>query len=352
MRWRNGLATLWSRSLSGRRRSLGDVVGHGRDSNYRLRRAETDFTPKRAVCSSSSKSSTISKRRTNGVHVFQCSDQLGIVATISEQIARRGANILNVDIYIDFDNGSPVFYSRSEFSFDPMQWPRDTMQEDFAEISRHFKAQTSIVRVPGIDESMKTVILASRQDHCLVDLLHRWQDGGLPAHISAVISNHDRGPNTHVGRFLDRHGIPYHYLPTARANKKEEEILELVTDTDFLVLARYMQVLSPDFLTRYGKDIINIHHGLLPSFKGANPYRQAYQSGVKLIGATAHFVTQELDSGPIIEQMVDRVSHRDTLHSFALRSENLEKQCLAKAIKYYCEHRIIRYSSNKTIIFS
>ncbi|KAG6547838.1 hypothetical protein Mapa_010655 [Marchantia paleacea] len=290
-------------------------------------------------------------RRLHGVHVFQCSDQLGIVANISQNIARRGANILNVDIYIDFDNGSPVFYSRSEFSFDPLQWPRDVMEEDFAEIAHLFKAQKSLVRVPECDEDMKMAVLASWQDHCLVDLLHRWQEGELPAQIGAVISNHSRGPNTHVVRFLERHGIPYHYLPTTKSDKREGEIVELVRDTDFLVLARYMQVLSPTFLRSYGKDIINIHHGLLPSFKGANPYRQAYQAGVKLIGATSHFVTEELDDGPIIEQMVDRVSHRDTLTTFAMKSENLEKQCLAKAIKYYCEKRIVRYSGNKTIVF-
>ncbi|BBN11188.1 formyltetrahydrofolate deformylase [Marchantia polymorpha subsp. ruderalis] len=278
-------------------------------------------------------------------------DQLGIVANISQNIARRGANILNVDIYIDFDNGSPVFYSRSEFSFDPLQWPRDVMEEDFAEIAHIFKAQKSLVRVPECDENLKMAVLASWQDHCLVDLLHRWQEGELPAQIGAVISNHSRGPNTHVVRFLERHGIPYHYLPTTKSDKREGEIVELVKDTDFLVLARYMQVLSSTFLRSYGKDIINIHHGLLPSFKGANPYRQAYQAGVKLIGATSHFVTEELDDGPIIEQMVDRVSHRDTLTTFAMKSENLEKQCLAKAIKYYCEKRIVRYSGNKTIVF-
>lgn len=185
----------------------------------------------------------------------------------------------------------------------------------------------------------------------MIDLLHRWQERELPVDLTCVISNHNRGLNTHVSRFLERHGIPYHYLPTSKGNKREEEILELISGTDFLVLARYMQVLSPEFLRCYKKDIINIHHGLLPSFKGANPYRQAYESGVKLIGATSHFVTEELDDGPIIEQMVDRISHRDSLHAFAIRSENLEKQCLAKAIKYYCEHRILRYSTNKTIVF-
>lgn len=239
----------------------------------------------------------------------------------------------------------------SEFTFDPLQWPRSLMDKDFDELSHHFKAEKSIVRVMGSDPDLKLAVLASWQDHCLIDLLHRWQEGELPVDICCVISNHNRGPNTHVLRFLERHGIPYHYLPTSRGNKREAEILELVSGTDFLVLARYMQVLSSTFLHNYRKDIINIHHGLLPSFKGANPYRQAYEAGVKLIGATSHFVTEELDDGPIIEQMVDRVSHRDSLNAFATRSENLEKQCLGKAIKYYCEQRILRYAVNKTIVF-
>uniref|UniRef100_A0A803PM95 Formyl transferase N-terminal domain-containing protein n=1 Tax=Cannabis sativa TaxID=3483 RepID=A0A803PM95_CANSA len=189
------------------------------------------------------------------------------------------------------------------------------------------------------------------KEHCLVDLLHQWQDGRLPVEITSVISNHDRAPNTHVFRFLQRHGIPYHYVSSNGDYKSEVEMLNLVQGTDFLVLARYMQVLSGDFLKKYGKDIINIHHGLLPSFKGGSPSRQAFDAGVKLIGATSHFVTEELDAGPIIEQMVERVSHRDNLQSFVQKSENLEKQCLSKAIKSYCELRVLPYQENKTVVF-
>ncbi|KAL8064551.1 hypothetical protein ABFX02_01G097700 [Erythranthe guttata] len=152
-------------------------------------------------------------------------------------------------------------------------------------------------------------------------------------------------------RFLERHGIPYHFLDTNKEDKNEGDILNLVKGTDFLVLARYMQILSKNFLQSYGKDIINIHHGLLPSFKGGNPSKQAFDAGVKLIGATTHFVTEELDEGPIIEQMVERVSHRDNLRSFVQKSENLEKQCLAKAIKSYCELRVLPYEKNKTVVF-
>ncbi|ONI06542.1 hypothetical protein PRUPE_5G067100 [Prunus persica] len=250
----------------------------------------------------------------------------------------------------DFERNGACRFD-SEFIFDPIKWPRSEMDEDFRKLLTTYSAMRSVVRVPDHDPKYKICILASKQDHCLVDLLHQWQEGRLPVDITCVISNHDRGPNTHVSRFLERHGIPYHYLQTTNTDKREGEILELVQNTDFLVLARYMQLLSGDFLKSYGKDVINIHHGLLPSFKGGKPSKQAFDAGVKLIGATSHFVTQELDAGPIIEQMVARVSHRDNLQSFVQKSENLEKQCLTKAIKSYCELRVLPYEDNKTVVF-
>ncbi|KAI7993451.1 hypothetical protein LOK49_LG11G02331 [Camellia lanceoleosa] len=285
----------------------------------------------------------------HGIHVFHCPDELGIVAKLSECIASRGGNILSADIFVP--QNKQVFYSRSEFVFDPATWPRVQMEEDFLKLSKMFNAMKSVVRVPALEPKYKIAVLASKQDHCLADLLHGWQDGRLPVDITCIISNHDRGPNTHVIRFLERHGIPYHYLHTTKGNKREAEILDLVQDTDFIALARYMQVLSGNFLNSYGKDIINIHHGLLPSFKGGNPSKQAFDAGVKLIGATSHFVTEELDAGAIIEQMVESVSHRDNLQSFIQKSENLEKQCLTKAIKSYCELRVLPYEENKTVVF-
>ncbi|XP_057518712.1 formyltetrahydrofolate deformylase 2, mitochondrial-like [Amaranthus tricolor] len=286
---------------------------------------------------------------THGIHVFHCPDAVGIVAKLSECIALRGGNILGADIFVP--ENKHVFYSRSEFVFDPSKWPREQMDEDFFKISEMFNALKSVVRVPDLDPKYKIAVFASKQDHCLVDLLHAWQDGRLPVDITRVISNHHRHPDSHVMRFLERQRIPYHFLKLTEGKNIEEEILDLVKDTDFLVLARYMQIFSGDFLKRYRKDIINIHHGLLPSFKGGNPSRQAFDCGVKLIGATSHFVTEELDAGPIIEQMVERVSHRDNLRSFVQKSENLEKQCLSKAIKYYCELRVLPYLDNKTVVF-
>lgn len=291
---------------------------------------------------------TTSPSIVNGIHVFHCPDAVGILAKLSECIAARGGNILGADVFVP--ENKHVFYSRSEFIFDPSKWPRKQMEEDFSTISGRFNAMKSVVRIPKLDPKYKIAVLSSKQDHCLVHLLHEWQDGRLPVDITCVISNHERGPNTHVMHFLERNGIPFHFLGTS-INKRENEVLDLVQNTDFLVLARYMQVLSGDFLRKYGRDVINIHHGLLPSFKGGHPAKQAFEAGVKLIGATTHFVTEELDAGPIIEQMVERVSHRDNLQSFVRKSENLEKQCLAKAIKSYCELRVLPYESNKTVVF-
>ncbi|XP_074328558.1 formyltetrahydrofolate deformylase 1, mitochondrial-like isoform X2 [Apium graveolens] len=276
-------------------------------------------------------------------------DEVGIVAKLSDCIASRGGNILAAEIFVP--HKKHTFYSRSEFVFDPAKWPRAQIDEDFLKLSTRFKAVRSVVRVPDLDPKFKIAVLASKQDHCLVDMLLGWQDGKLPVDIKCVISNHERGPNTHVMRFLERHQIPYHHVDITKDDKSEDGILDLVQDTDFLVLARYMQVLSGNFLEAYGKDVINIHHGLLPSFKGGNPSKQAFEAGVKLIGATAHFVTKELDEGPIIEQMVDTVSHRDNLLSFVQKSQNLEKQCLAKAIKSYCQLRVLPYEQNRTVVF-
>ncbi|CAJ2645821.1 unnamed protein product [Trifolium pratense] len=282
---------------------------------------------------------------THGIHVFQCPDAIGIVAKLSDCIASNGGNILAADVFVPQNKG--LFYSRTDFVFDHVKWPRSQMEDDFLKISKKINAVRSILRVPALDPKYKIAVLASNQGHCLIDSLHGWQDGRLPVDITCVI----RGPESEVIRFLERHGIPFHYLRTTTENKREEDILKLVQNTDFLVLARYMQIMSTDFLRSYGKDIINIHHCLLPSFRGGNPCKQAYDAGVKLIGATSHFVTEGVDAGPIIEQMVERVSHRDDLQSFVQKSENLEKQCLSMAIRSYCELRVLPYEEKSTVVF-
>lgn len=288
--------------------------------------------------------------------ILQCPPRAPMESTFSTaamrlELLQNCQNVLHPMAEIYWAQTFLFLKRSSEFIFDPLKWPREQMSEDFLNLSKHFKAMRSVVRVPLLDPRYKIAVLASKQDHCLVDVLHGWQDGRLPVDIECVISNHDRGPNTHVFRFLERHGIPFYDLSTTQVNNREGKILDLVQNSDFLVLARYMQILSGDFLKSYGKDIINIHHGLLPSFKGGNPSKQAFDAGVKLIGATSHFVTEELDEGPIIEQTVERVSHRDNLQSFVKKSENLEKQCLVKAIQYYCDLRVLPYEENKTVVF-
>lgn len=169
--------------------------------------------------------------------MFQCPDAVGIVAKLSDCIASRGGNILAADVFVP--QNKRVFYSRNVFVFDPVMWPRMQMEEDFLRISKIFNAMRSVIRVPALDPKYKIAILASKQDHCLIDLLHGWQDGRLPVDITCVISNHYRSPENEVIRFLEMYGVPYHNLTTTAENKKEKEILELVQNTDFLVLARY-----------------------------------------------------------------------------------------------------------------
>jgi len=199
------------------------------------------------------------------------------------------------------------------------------------------------------EEPKKMALLVSRYDHALLEVLWRWSRGELPAKVSMVISNHpDLEPAVRA------FGLPYHHVPVSKENKAEAEasILELLEgQADLVVLARYMQILSADFVSRFPHRIINIHHSFLPAFVGASPYRQAYERGVKLIGATAHYVTEELDQGPIIEQDVARVSHRHSVEDLVELGRDLERQVLARAVRWHLEDRIIVHG-NKTVVFS
>ncbi len=277
--------------------------------------------------------------------LIQCPDTKGIVARISEFIFHHSANIIQSDQYSS-DPVNGTFFMRVEFCFDPDSTSPEKIEVNFGNIAREIKAQWQIHYASTV---MKMGILVSKQDHCLYDLLYRWRSGELKVEVPFVISNHDD-----VAPLVEHFGIKFYHFPVTKENKlqQEESILQLaMQNSDFLVLARYMQILSPSFLKGYTKDIINIHHSFLPSFKGANPYRQAYNRGVKVIGATAHYVTEDLDEGPIIEQVVERVSHRDNEESMKKKGKNLEKLALANAIGLYSEHRIIRYQ-NKTVVFA
>lgn len=280
----------------------------------------------------------------NAVLLIQCPDQKGIVARVSDLVYRYDANVIQSDQHTtDPENGD--FFMRLEFYFDPDRVGRRHLEEEMAILARRLGAHWRIFYTAT---PLKMGILVSRQDHCLFDLLYRWKSGELGVDIPFVISNHDD-----ARALVERYEVPFYHLPVTRDAKREQEksILDhAASDTDFLVLARYMQIVSDEFMQEYGRDMINIHHSFLPSFKGANPYRQAYDRGVKVIGATAHYVTGDLDEGPIIEQVVERVSHRDKPDDLKRKGRNLEKLALANAIQAHIERRIIRYK-NKTIVF-
>jgi len=292
-----------------------------------------------------------SSHTAHGVLLFNCRDQLGVTASIAKHIADNKANLTSLDLFIDQEDPyNPNFHSRVTFSFNEKTWPDSHITEDIAALAAEFAAKTTLY-IPGITPQKRLGILVSKQDHCLMDLLNRWELGKLDCRIQFVASNHPQSEV--VLHRLARFNIPFVKLPTSpddkaspdQPRKQEQALLQLAKDTDFLVLARYMQVLSGAFLKEYNRDVINIHHGLLPSFKGANPYRQAFNAGVKMIGATSHFVTEELDSGPIIEQLVDRVSHRDDVSQFAIKSKTLEMRCLTDAVTYFLDNRLIRYGT-------
>ena len=276
--------------------------------------------------------------------LVQCPDRKGIVAKISDFVYRNSGNIIKSDQHsTDAENG--LFFMRLEFYFDTNTTPIGHLESAFTLLARELQAQWELHYLSRV---LRMGILVSKQDHCLFDILYRWKTGEVKVDIPFVISNHPES-----GALVQQFGVHFIYLPVDKSKKiqYEEQVLQKVIGmTDFLVLARYMQILTTSFLDKYSNDIINIHHSFLPSFKGANPYRQAYEKGVKVIGATAHYVTGELDEGPIIEQVVERVSHRDGVDDLVKKGRNLEKEALANALSAYIEHRIIRYQ-NKTIVF-
>jgi formyltetrahydrofolate deformylase len=276
--------------------------------------------------------------------LLQCPDRKGIVAAVSGMLLRFDANILTSDQHSTAPEGG-TFFMRVSFVYKKDPERRAQFEEECAMLACDLDGT---IATHYDDTTLRMGILVSKYDHCLVDLLHRHHSGELCVDIPFIISNHPDA--AHVAQ---SYGIPFHHLPVKKATKlnQEQAILDHVRDsTDFLVLARYMQILTDGFLAAYGKPVINIHHSFLPSFKGANPYRQAYERGVKVIGATAHYATADLDEGPIIEQVVERVSHRDTPDDLKRKGANLEKMALANAVRAHIEHRIIRYA-NKTVVF-
>jgi formyltetrahydrofolate deformylase len=281
--------------------------------------------------------------------LISCPDRKGEVATIADFLYRHGGNILHADEHGDAESG--LFLMRVEF--DPADFDIDLSQNDQAEFRRHFTpiAETFGMkwRLEQSSDRQRMIILVSKYDHCLVDLLYRHQIGELACEIPLIISNHP--DNQAVAAFYQ---IPYVVVPVTRDNKTagEAPIHALAEEhqVDFIVLARYMQILSNAFVNRYPQRIINIHHSFLPAFVGARPYHQAFERGVKLIGATSHYVTEVLDDGPIIEQDVVRVSHRDNVEDLIRKGRDLEKVVLSRAVRSHLENRVLVYG-NKTVVF-
>ncbi|SFM13442.1 formyltetrahydrofolate deformylase [Paenibacillus sp. 1_12] len=274
-----------------------------------------------------------------------CPDQPGIVAAVSQFLYEHGANIVQSDQYtIDPQGG--MFYIRIEFDLDNLDGRQEQLRNEFAKVAERFSMDWTINRA---GRKKRLAIFVSKEDHALLELLWQWQAGDLEADIAMVISNHNdlRG-------LVESFGIAYYHIPVTAETKAEAERrqLELVMDqVDAVVLARYMQIISPKFIEHFTNRIINIHHSFLPAFVGGKPYAQAHNRGVKIIGATAHYVTEELDGGPIIEQDVQRVSHRDNVDDLKRIGRHIERIVLARAVSWHVEDRVIVHG-NKTVVFN
>ena len=277
---------------------------------------------------------------------FSCADRTGIVAAVTGRLAAIDGFILDSQQYADLETGH--FFMRVEFRGAGPRFPADAaaLRADFAPVAERFGFDWAL---RPASHRPKLVIAVSKGSHCLNDLLHRWGTGGLPVRIAGVVSNHDD-----LRSLTEWHGIPYHHLPIEDGGKAAQEarLLALVEESgaDHLILARYMQVLSAGLVEKLAGRCINIHHSFLPGFKGARPYQRAHARGVKLIGATAHFVTADLDEGPIIEQAVERVDHRATEADLIRIGRDIEAQVLARAVRWTAERRVF-LNGARTVVF-
>ena len=277
---------------------------------------------------------------------LSCRNRPGIVAAVSTYLFEAGCNILDAQQYDDTETGR--FFMRVVINPVSPELPLAGVRDGFAPVAKRF-AMTWRMRARG--ELQKVMLFASRFDHCLADLLYRWRIGEIPMQVVGIVSNHQRDTYRH----LDFASVPFHHPPVTRETRMEQEarIWELVRDTgtDLVVLARYMQVLSDALTAKLTGKCINIHHSFLPGFKGTKPYHQAQARGVKLIGATAHYVTADLDEGPIIEQDVERISHRDTPEDLVRKGRDIERRVLSRAVRHQLEDRVI-LNDNKTVVFT
>jgi len=277
--------------------------------------------------------------------MVRCADRPGIVAAVSGFLHAQGANIAQSDQYSTDPEGG-TFFLRQVFYMRGLSGALDELRRGFeAEVGQHFEMDWSL---HDAARPKRVALMVSREDHCLLDLLWRWGRGELDVEIGQVISNH---PD--LAGDVDRFDVPFEHIPVTKDTKADAEQRQLALlrgNVDLVVLARYMQILSGDFLAQVGVPVINIHHSFLPAFAGAGPYRRAKERGVKLIGATAHYVTEDLDEGPIIEQDVIRVSHRDDVQSLIRLGADIERTVLARAVRWHSEDRIL-VSGNTTVVF-
>jgi formyltetrahydrofolate deformylase len=280
----------------------------------------------------------------NAVLLISCPDQKGLVATVSDFIFKHNGNIVHTDEHTDTELDR--FLMRVEWNLNGFDLTLPDFPRAFAPIAERFEMHW---RVANCNERPRMAIFVSKYDHCLNDLLYRQQSGELACDIPLIVSNH-----ADCQRLANFYKIPFVEIPVTKDNKPhaEAEQLRLLREhrIDLIVLARYMQVLSSDFIRQYPSRIINIHHSFLPAFVGAKPYHQAFERGVKLIGATSHYVTEVLDDGPIIEQDVTRISHRDALDDLLQKGRDLEKVVLSRGVRWHLENRVLLYG-NKTVVF-
>jgi formyltetrahydrofolate deformylase len=273
---------------------------------------------------------------------LSCPDRRGIVHAVSAFLLERGGNIEEAAQYNDHDTG--LFFMRVQFACDQLT------HEDLAAQLKFFAEPFKMDwKLHATTQPMRTVLMVSRDGHCLNDLLFRWKSGLLPLDIRAIVSNH-----RDFYQLAASYNVPFHHIPVTAATKEQAEAkqYEIVQaeGAELVVLARYMQILSDDLCRKLAGRAINIHHSFLPSFKGAKPYYQAHDRGVKLIGATAHYVTADLDEGPIIEQDVARADHTDTVEDLTARGRDTESQVLARAVKWHSEHRVL-LNGHRTVVF-
>ena len=276
--------------------------------------------------------------------LITCPDAKGIVAAIADFLYQHNANILHADQHQDAENS--LFLMRVEWDLKDFSLDEASFARAFEVIAKTYK-MTWELKLSA--DKPRMAIMVSQYDHCLADLLHRYKNNELQCDIPLIISNH-----LNAQKLAEFYGIPFFHIPVEKDKKKEAEAKQFALfdeyQVDFIVLARYMQILSEDFVKRYPQRVINIHHSFLPAFIGAKPYHRAFERGVKLIGATSHYVTEVLDEGPIIEQDIDRISHRDQVDDLIQKGRDLERIVLYKAVRWHIENRILIYG-NKTVIF-